>query len=83
MATRKELYAKIQSYELQEAAIAKYGKNYTQCNNQYLQDLIDNYEYATAVHPVGLELAFNKLVATLVSNRRLSNKDAEEILALL
>ncbi len=43
MSKREELYSAIISLGLQDVCKAKYGKNYTNCGNQQLEDIIKKH----------------------------------------
>lgn len=83
---RKELYKKIVSLCLQDKVKAKYGKNYTQCTNAQLSELIDSAtkpketEKVTKVCKNNSDEKFNTLVTILKERHILLGSDVRKIM---
>jgi hypothetical protein len=79
MATRKELYAEIAKRGLKGDAIAKYGKNFTQCSNSQLEELISKSKPAAKATPEAktpvVELKSKKVISKVATVK--SGKDVE------
>lgn len=49
---RKQLYFIIKTLHLEEEVKAKYGKNYTQCTNEQLKEVVDKEVVDSAVKAI-------------------------------
>lgn len=75
---RKQLYNEIISLGLQDEVKSTYGKNYTNCNNAQLQDVIDNVCKSTP-SKTGI-CAFQKLVEILAKKKILLKSEVNTIM---
>lgn len=83
--TRQALYDAIVEFNLQDAAVAKYGKNFTQCKNSELMSLIEEAEAARqeGASATNVEKALDLLVSILEDDLIIGNAQAEAIRATL
>ena len=71
---REALYADIRANNLQEACIAKYGKNFTLCKNQQLMDLLKEAAYKSSKDHVGSSSPSKEVLDKLYKEGEISKK---------
>ena len=85
--TRQALYDAIVELGLQEAVVAKYGKNFTQCKNSELMAIVEEAQEAIAAAPQAnmenIEKAIDLLVSILEDETLIDNRQAESVRAVL
>lgn len=87
--TRKQIYGKLYLLNIQEEAKKKYGKNFTQCTNEQLINLINKAQSTTVQttksksyekNPVVItDDSFKKLVNILAKKRILLDSEVKDI----
>ena len=86
---RQALYDAIVELGLQEAVVAKYGKNFTQCKNSELMAIVEEAQAALAEGPgpgiavENVEKAIDLLVSILEDETLIDNRQAESVRAVL
>ena len=84
---RQALYDAIVELGLQEAVVAKYGKNFTQCKNSELMAIVEEAQAALSEAPAAnvenVEKAIDLLVSILEDECYISNSQAESVRAVL
>ena len=84
---RQALYDAIVELGLQEAVIAKYGKNFTQCKNSELMTIVEEAQAAHSEAPAAnvenVEKAIDLLVSILEDETLIDNRQAESVRAVL
>lgn len=77
---RKQLYKDVTSLKLQDEVKKKYGKNYTQCTNVQLKEVVDNA--GAGLKPVGTRgnAPFDKLVDILAKKKILLKSEVDAIM---
>lgn len=85
--TRQALYDAIVELGLQEAVVAKYSKNFTQCKNSELMAIVEEAQEALAEAPQAnmqnIEKAIDLLVSILEDEALIDNRQAESVRAVL
>lgn len=82
--TRQALYDAIVELNLQDAVVAKYGKNFTQCKNSELMAIIEEAQANNA--PAGdgkVAEALEVLVGILEEDSTITSEDAAKVLSTL
>lgn len=74
---RKQLYNEITSLCLQDEVKARYGKNYTQCSNADLQEIVDEVKISLAK---SCDCAFTRLVEILAKKNILLKSEIDTIM---
>ena len=84
---RQALYDAIVELGLQEAVVAKYGKNFTQCKNSELMAIVEEAQAALAeghaANVENVEKAIDLLVSILEDETLIDNRQAESVRAVL
>lgn len=77
---RKQLYNYITSLKLQDEVKSRYGKNYTQCTNEQLENVID--AAVAGMEPVEARsnAPFDKLVDILAKKKILLKSEVDAIM---
>ena len=82
--TRQALYDAIVELNLQDAVVAKYGKNFTQCKNSELMAIIEEAQAANAPANEGnVAEALKVLVDILEEDSTITSEDAAKVLSVL
>lgn len=81
--TRKELFAKIRVYGLQEYCKMTYGKDYTKCKSDALQEAIEYNLGSLNPEPPKYKEAILFLTNNLLQKNLLGQKAADYVASLL
>lgn len=82
--TRQALYDAIVELNLQDAVVAKYGKNFTQCKNSELMAIIEEAQANNAPAEEGkVAEALKVLVDILEEDSTITSEDAAKVLSAL